>query len=620
VQLDTQNSMLHGGIAMPKSFRILLRSPRDVVVLASPSWWTAGHALLVISLVLVVTLAVLCWVAVLRHRVGQQTAVIRRQLEQTAALKEGAEAASRAKSEFLANMSHEIRTPMNGVMGMIDLALESQPSAEQAECLHTARRSADALLVVINDILDFSKIEAGKLDVEVADFEVREWAEEIVGAFALRAAEKGVELTCEVCPGTPAVVRSDANRLRQVITNLLGNALKFTERGEVGLRVSGEATPGGGVTLHFTVSDTGVGIPAEKQRLIFEAFSQADASTARKFGGTGLGLAISSRLVAMLGGRIWVESELGHGSSFHFTALAIAAPAKPRLQPAEIQSLAGAAVLVVDDNSTSRRILGDLLAGWGMDVTVADTTAAALEILARAEAEAKPFAFLLVDDRMPRMDGYASARLVSRPSPLAPPAVVMMTASGKSADATVCRADGVAAFLPKPVTRSGLSRALLAALHPEPPSAPSHPASAASGDEAAKTGETLPLKILLAEDNAVNQRIASRLLEKRGHSVTVASNGREAIDLLHKQAFDLVLMDVQMPEMDGFEATAAIRAKERASGRHVPILAMTAHAMKGDKERCLAAGMDGYVTKPFKPAALLAAISTACGERVAERR
>ena len=617
VQVDTQSTMMQGGLARPKSFRILLRSPKDVFVLANPSWWTAGHALMVIGLVLAVTLAVLCWVVVLRSRVKRQTEVIRGQLQQTAALKEEAEAASRAKSEFLANMSHEIRTPMNGVMGMIELALETQPSPEQAECLLTARSSADALLAVINDILDFSKIEAGKLDLESTAFDLHDWLERIVATFALRASEKGIELTCEICPGTPVMVRTDANRLRQVIANLLGNALKFTERGEVGLRVSAESSNREGVTLHFGVTDTGIGIPAEKQRLIFEAFSQADASTARKYGGTGLGLAISSRLVAMLGGRIWVESQPGHGSSFHFTALADTAASGPGPQPAETGSLAGVAVLVVDDSATSRRILGELMTGWGMETTLADSGAAVLEILTQAEQQAKPFPLLLVDAQMPQMDGFALARLIRSSPTLKQPVIVMMTSSGKPADAVRCRAAGAAAHLSKPVTRRGLSRALLEALHPGSLLAL---ASAAQCDEAAERTQPRPLRILLAEDNGVNQRVASGLLEKRGHAVAVACNGRQAIDLFDAQAFDLVLMDVQMPEMDGFEATAAIRASEKATGHRVPILAMTAHAMKGDKERCLAAGMDGYLTKPIKPAALLAAIDDASRERIAIRR
>jgi len=617
VQVDTQRTMMQGGIARPKSFRILLRSPMDVLVLASPSWWTAGHALLVLSLVLAITLAVLGWVAVLRHRVERQTAIIRSQLKEAAALKEAAEAASRAKSEFLANMSHEIRTPMNGVMGMIELALETKPSPAQADCLLMARSSADALLGVIDDILDFSKIEAGKLDLEARDFNLHDWAEEIVGAFALRASERGIELTCEVCAGTPVMVRADGSRLRQVITNLLGNALKFTERGEAGLQVSSEGESGDSVTLHFAVTDTGIGIPAEKQHLIFEAFSQADTSMARKYGGTGLGLTISARLVALLGGRIWVESEPGRGSTFHFTAQAKAVAGEPRPRPADIDSLDGVTVLVADDNATNRRVLGDLMAGWGMKVTAAESGAAALEIFDQALQGGWPFQLVLADAQMPQMDGFALTRVVRQSSAPAPPAVVIMTSSGRTGDAALCREAGAAASVAKPVTRHGLSRALSEALHPGSQPAASVPALTES-DLAAEETPLCPLRILLAEDNSINQRVASRILENRGHKVTVAGNGRQAIDLFDEQAFDLVLMDVQMPELDGFEATAAIRAKEKATGQRIPILAMTAHAMKGDKERCLEAGMDGYVTKPIRSAALFAAIATAHAARVVD--
>ena len=619
VQVDAQRTTMHEGTAHPKSFRILLRSPADVVVLAKPSWWTAGHALPVLSLVLAVTLAVLGWVAVLRHRVEQQTGVIRRQLEQTAALKEAAEAASRAKSEFLANMSHEIRTPMNGVMGMIELALETQPSSEQAECLRMARSSADALLVVIDDILDFSKIEAGRLDLEATDFDLHDWMEEIAGAFALRASEKGIELTCEVCSGTPAMVRADANRLRQVITNLLSNSLKFTERGEVGLRVSAEGASAHGVTLHCTVTDTGIGIPADKQRLIFEAFTQADASMARRYGGTGLGLTICSRLVTMLGGQIWVESEPGCGSTFHFTVQAQAAGGEPTPRPERIDSLDGVSVLAVDDNATSRRILVDMLAGWKMRVALASSGDAALEILARAAREGTPFQLVLADAQMPGMDGFALTRLIKNSSTLAPSKVVMLTWSSQSGDRAFCRQAGAATHLAKPVGRRALGRALCEVLYPAAQLASGAPL-AAQCDQPGEGTALRPLRILLAEDNAINQRLASRLLENRGHTVAVASNGRRALDLLDEQAFDVVLMDVQMPEMDGFEATGAIRAKEKATGQRIPIVAMTAHAMKGDRERCLKAGMDGYISKPTKPEDLLAAIAALCEEPVPNHR
>jgi len=612
VQVDPKRTMMQGGLAQPQSFRILLRSSSDVIVLAQPSWWTAGHALLVLGLVLAAALAMLGWIAALRKRVDQQTAFIRKQLAQTAALKEEAEAANRAKSEFLANMSHEIRTPMNGVMGMIALALESKPSPDQAECLLMARSSADALLVIINDILDFSKIEAGKLDLEYDDFDLIDWAEEVVGAFAPLACEKAIELTCEVCPGTPLTVNSDSNRLRQVIMNLLGNALKFTEQGEVGLRIGSEGASSDGVTLHFTVTDTGIGIPEEKQRRIFEAFNQADTSRARKYGGTGLGLTISSRLAAMLGGRIWVESRPGHGSNFHFTAQVKDAACEMRPRPEQAGSLAATAALVADDNATSRRILSETMAGWGMRVTEAASGPAALQLLEQAAREGTPFPLVLADAQMPELDGFALARLIKSSPALAQTAVVMMTSCADPGAAGQCEVAGAAAQLVKPVRRRRLYGALAEALQIALPGGSAGEAMAPSngGEPEAEPGA---LRILLAEDNCVNQQVASRLLEKRGHTVTVATTGREALDLLERQAFDLVLMDVQMPEMDGFEATAIIRAKEKGNGQRIPILAMTAHAMKGDKERCLAAGMDGYVTKPIQSAALFAAIAAARG-------
>src|ERR1022692_1134958 len=371
VQIDRRSTLMGEGIALPKSFRILLRSPQDLVVVRMPSWWTPSHLLEVLGLVLGVTLAVLVWVFVLRHRVKRQTRVIRNQLAQTAALKEAAEAASRAKSDFLANMSHEIRTHMNGVMGMIDLVLQTKPSGEQKECLLMAQSSAQALLTVINDILDFSKIEAGRLELDAVDFAPYDCLEDTVKAFAFPAAEKGIELLCEVGPGVPAMVHADPARLRQVITNLLGNALKFTESGEVCLQVVKESQSGDACQLHFTVSDTGIGIPLEKQKLIFEAFSQADASTARKYGGTGLGLTICSRLVHIMGGKIWVQSEPGKGSSFHFTVAVKAVYPETADVASGSDPLAGVSILVLDSNATHRRILGGILSSWGMRVVVA---------------------------------------------------------------------------------------------------------------------------------------------------------------------------------------------------------------------------------------------------------
>jgi signal transduction histidine kinase/ActR/RegA family two-component response regulator len=472
VQVDPQETMGHEGTLVPKSFRVRLRSARDIQVLRTPSWWTPRNAVLSLGVAVAVALAVLGWVVVLRLRVRRQTEVIRRQLEQTAALKEAAVAANRAKSEFLANMSHEIRTPMNGVMGMIELAQGRGPSPEISEYLRIAQGSAESLLRVINDILDFSKIEAGRLELESVDFELRSWLDEAIATFRPSAAEKGIALSCEVDPGLPRVVQGDMTRLRQILVNLVGNALKFTARGSVRVDIGRATAPASsesnGCVLHFSVSDTGIGIPKEKQQTVFEPFSQGETSMARKFGGTGLGLSICSRLVKMMGGRIWVESDPGRGSCFHFTA----------------------------------------------------------ELKAGNETAASP----------------------------------------------------------------------------------------AQSEERSPSGAAVSsLRVLLAEDNPVNQIVACKMLQQRGHLVTVAASGREAIERFREERFDLVLMDVQMPEMDGFEAAAALRHLEAGSGAHVPIIAMTAHAMQGDRERCLQAGMDDYVSKPVRPQALFRAIEAAGG-------
>jgi len=457
------------GFSTAASFRILLRSPQDVVVIKSPSWWTPTHAIAMLGAGTMFILVALTWVFVLRKRVNEQTDTIRQQLQEAAKLRIAAEDASRAKSEFLANMSHEICTPMNGVLGLTDLLLDTELDSEQREYAVLVKSSADSLLTVINDVLDFSKIEAGKLDLESIEFQLRDGIAPSVGMLAVRAHQKGLALTCNIHSEVPDSVIGDLSRLRQIIVNLIGNAIKFTESGAVGLSVGVDSRTPVELRLHFVVTDTGVGIALEKQKLIFEAFSQADGSTARKFGGTGLGLSICSHLVVLMGGKIWVESTLGQGSNFHFTAAL------------------GAVNLVLETGS----------------------------------------------------------------------------AAAPAQTAVVCA----------PVPEL---------------------ASAAPSQK-----EKKQLRILLAEDNAVNQRIACHVLEKQGHRVMVAADGRQALSALDQAPFDVVLMDVQMPEMDGFETTGAIRARERGTGMHLPIIAMTAHAMQGDRERCIAAGMDDYISKPL---------------------